>query len=113
MTTTAAHRRTPKKLHRLLQQVLRYHPQRVYVFGSYARGEQDSLSDVDLVIIKETDRPFFERIKEALSFIEEHGAIDLLVYTPAEFEHMKDVQNAFIELLLEEGICIYDAETAA
>jgi len=107
------HRRIPKKLQRLLRQLLRYQPQRVYVFGSYARGEQDALSDVDLVIVKETDQPFFERMKEALNCIEDRGAIDLLVYTPSEFEHMKEVHNAFIELLLEEGLCIYDAEKAA
>ena len=103
----------PKKLHRLLKQLLRYEPQRVYVFGSYARGEQDSLSDVDLVIVKETDQPFFDRIKDALRCIEDQGAIDLLVYTPSEFEHMKEAHNAFIEQLLEEGLCIYDADKAA
>jgi DNA polymerase sigma len=106
-------RRIPKKLSLLLRQLLRYQPQRVYVFGSYARGEHDSLSDIDLVIVKETDKSFFERTKEVLGCIEHNGSIDILVYTPSEFEHMKEVHNAFLEMLLDEGICIYDAEKAA
>jgi len=110
---TAAGRRISKQLGQLLRQLLRYQPQRVYVFGSYAREEHDSLSDIDLVIVKETDKPFFERMREVLSCVEHKGPIDILVYTPSEFEHMKEVHNAFIELLLEEGLCIYDAEKAA
>ena len=43
-----------------------YAPERVILFGAYARGEADDLSDVDLVVIKETDRPFFERAMDVL-----------------------------------------------
>ncbi len=102
-----------KKLRQLLRQLLRYQPQRVYVFGSYARGEHDSLSDLDLVIVKDTEQPFFERIREVLHCLEDSGPIDVLVYTPSEFEHMKEIHNAFVEVLLDEGICIYDAEKAS
>ena len=34
------------------------------VFGSYARGQADEYSDVDLIIVADTDRPFFKRHTE-------------------------------------------------
>lgn len=85
----------PKKLRQVLALLVRYAPQRVYLFGSYARGEQESLSDIDLVIVKETDQPFFDRIREVLGCLKDTGRVDVLVYTPSEFEHMKQSGNAF------------------
>ncbi len=35
------------------------------------------------------------------------GAIDILVYTPAEFEAMQQEGNAFAEMVVEEGRLIY------
>jgi predicted nucleotidyltransferase len=37
------------------------HAQKAIVFGSVARGEADSWSDLDLIIVADTTRPFFER----------------------------------------------------
>ncbi len=50
------------ELDRILEGVRRYEPQKVILFGSFARGDYHALSDVDLLIIKHTDRPFIQRI---------------------------------------------------
>ena len=55
----------PKRIASLVKALLNYQPERIYLFGSWARGEQDDLSDIDLVIIKETSAPFFKRLREA------------------------------------------------
>jgi predicted nucleotidyltransferase len=44
------------RIQRLLEALERYSPERVYLFGSWARGEADELSDLDVVIIKRTPR---------------------------------------------------------
>ena len=63
-----------------------YKPECIYLFGSWARNEADELSDMDVVVIKETDVPFFDRLLEAARLLPtEVGAVDLLVYTPGEF----------------------------
>lgn len=88
-----------------------YEPERIYLFGSWARGEQDELSDIDLVIIKRTEQPFFERLREAAALLPPSlGAVDLLVYTEEEFTEMLAQGNAFAEMVAEEGRLIYDRQ---
>lgn len=101
------------KLEGLVEALKAYQPQRIYLFGSWARGEQDDLSDLDVVIIKETSLPFLERLLEAARLLPAGiGGVDLLVYTPAEFEAMRQNGNAFAEMIAEEGKIIYERQTA-
>jgi uncharacterized protein len=96
------------KLRRLIKALERYEPERVYLFGSWACGEQDPLSDIDIVVIKKTRAPFFDRLREvAALFPLDSGHVDVLVYTPEEFEAMQRDGNAFAEMVSEEGLLIY------
>jgi predicted nucleotidyltransferase len=89
-----------------------YQPEQVYLFGSWARGEEDDLSDLDVVVIKRTTLPFFERLREVAKALPlEAGGVDVLVYTPDEFEAMQREGNAFAEMIAEEGRLIYARQT--
>ena len=57
---------------------------RAYVYGSVARGDSDRYSDVDLVLIRRTSRPFFERIRDVMELVMELLSADLLIYTEEE-----------------------------
>ncbi|MDZ7262577.1 MAG: nucleotidyltransferase domain-containing protein [candidate division KSB1 bacterium] len=46
------------KLDRVIECLKRYEPEKIILFGSYARGEVDESSDVDFVVIKKTDKRF-------------------------------------------------------
>ena len=99
------------KIARLLEALGPYDAERIYLFGSWARGEADELSDVDLVVIKRTRASFFNRIKAVQKLLPlELGSVDALVYTPSEFDRMRERGNAFVETLLEEGRLIYARE---
>jgi predicted nucleotidyltransferase len=78
-------------------------------FGSVARGEADEWSDLDLVIVFETSRPFFERFKDFAGLYDIWPRLDLLIYTPEEFERMVAEGNPFIERVLAEGVVIHEA----
>jgi predicted nucleotidyltransferase len=100
-----------KKIRRLIKSLQPYQPERIYLFGSWSRGEEDELSDLDLVIIKQTDAPFWERLREAASLLPaDIGGVDILVYTPDEFAVMQQNGNAFAEMITEEGRLIYDQQ---
>jgi predicted nucleotidyltransferase len=70
-----------------LRDALRGRVEAAYVFGSFARGDQKASSDLDLMLIKNTDKKFLHRVEE---FEDLYGSIspdlDIVVYTPEEFE---------------------------
>jgi predicted nucleotidyltransferase len=100
-----------KKVRLLIKSLLPYDPERLYLFGSWARGEEDDLSDMDVVVIKETEIPFLDRLREVADLIPaDVGGVDILVYTPAEFAAMQQEGNAFAEMILEEARLIYERQ---
>jgi uncharacterized protein len=99
-----------KKTERLVECLKRYNPDRIIIFGSYARGEADEYSDMDVVVIKNTDKRFLERLIEVAKYLDNDlGKIDVFVYTSQEFEDMKRRRNPFVEKILKEGRVIYQA----
>jgi predicted nucleotidyltransferase len=86
-----------------------YHPQKVILFGSMAKGEIDDWSDIDLVIIKETPKRFLARLKEVALLCRAPVGVDYLVYTPSEFEQMASEGRPFIqEEVLRKGKVLYE-----
>lgn len=79
--------------------------EKIIIFGSQARGEADEWSDLDLIIIKKTDERFVRRIIEAPTLPVQ---ADIFVYTPEEFETMKENENPFIMSVLESAKVIYE-----
>ena len=79
------------------------------VFGSYSRGEADEYSDLDLIIVAETETPFLERFRDYTGIYDLWlKGLDMLIYTPDEFERMQEEENPFVTHALGEGIVIYE-----
>lgn len=91
-------------------QLLREHyaPQRILLFGSLAVGATEAWSDIDLVIVKETDRKFLDRTREVLQLLRPQVGVDILVYTPAEFVQLAR-QRAFVrDEIVGKGRVLYE-----
>jgi len=83
--------------------------QTVYLFGSRARGDAAPESDVDLIIVADTRRPFVERFKDFYGLMEASAApVEMLVYTPEEFRSMRERENPLVMKALEEGKVLYE-----
>ena len=64
-----------------------YKPEKIYLFGSYANGTPNEDSDIDLFIVKNTDRRRHERTEDVVLAIKDYiSAMDIIVYTPKELE---------------------------
>ncbi len=85
-----------------------YAPQRILLFGSLTSGEIREWSDIDLVIIKETERKFLDRIREVLQLLRPQVGVDILVYTPDEFDQLVQ-QRAFVrDEIVGKGKVLYE-----
>jgi predicted nucleotidyltransferase len=80
----------------------------VILFGSHARGEANEQSDVDFMIIAESDVPRFKRSRELYKLLRPYPfAMDLVVYTPQEIERGKRSPVSFVSTVLREGKTVY------
>jgi len=80
--------------------------EKVVLFGSLARGASGEHSDLDLVVVQDTDRPFVDRIEELYRDILPEVQVDLLVYTPEEYRQLA-ADRGFVQRLASEGKTVY------
>jgi len=59
-----------------------------YIFGSYGTPEFRPDSDVDLILVKQSERPFVERPREFNDLYDLFPRMDILVYEPEELEDL-------------------------
>lgn len=90
--------------------VKEYEPKKVILFGSYAYGEPTEDSDVDLLIIKDTDKRPIDRWVEVKRFLRGiAGTLPVapLVYTEKELEERTAIKDFFVEEILDKGEVLY------
>ncbi|MBI5123192.1 nucleotidyltransferase domain-containing protein [Candidatus Roizmanbacteria bacterium] len=107
---------TKTKLQIILKQltdkiVKDYQPEKIILFGSAVSGEMGIDSDLDIAIVKNTNKRFYDRIGEVLRTIRNINnkpPIDFIVYTPSEFEDMKRKSYFVKDEILNKGKVIYE-----
>jgi predicted nucleotidyltransferase len=90
------------------QIVQKYNPLKIILFGSAVREDDDSINDLDFLIIKE-NVPFYglDRMRELDELIDRNIAVDMIIYRPAEFESRIELGDPFIKSILKEGRVLY------
>jgi predicted nucleotidyltransferase len=85
-------------------------PSRVILFGSYARGNPNEDSDLDLLVVEQTveNKPKeMVRLRRAIGGI--GAGVDVLVYSEEEVAQRGQVPGTVIYWALREGEVVYDA----
>lgn len=85
----------------------KFHPDLILLFGSRARGEYLKQSDYDLIIVSKDFKGvnFLERIYMLLELWEYNFDVDILPYTPNEFQKKKN-QIGIVNQAVKEGIIL-------
>lgn len=83
---------------------------KVVLFGSYAAGRQDLLTDLDLIVVMDSQLDFVERNAGLARRLHVGVALDLLAYTPDEMERTRE--RPFMRRALETGRVLYERQPA-
>lgn len=88
-----------------------FHPERIYLFGSYARGDASHDSDFDLLmVVHDSPLPRYRRDQEAfLALVGVGASKDIVVFTRDEFTRGLKVMTSLPASVEREGILLYGA----
>jgi uncharacterized protein len=97
----------------IVQEIVKHSsPQQVFLFGSYATGQSTPDSDLDLLVVMETDLPKPKRATPLrLLFRPVPCSMDILVYTPEEVACWNGTVNHIITTAFQTGKRLYDQST--
>jgi predicted nucleotidyltransferase len=93
--------------------VREYQPDKIILFGSWARGDADQQSDIDLLVIsdREEDLPRFKRgLDVRLLLSQFKSPKDILFYTHEDVERWRGVPQTFVNTVLREGRVLYERQ---
>ncbi len=94
----------------MTQQIVeQFHPLKIILFGSYARGGFTVDSDVDLLVVMEVSGSKRRKAAEIdLALAERTLPLDLIVVTPQEYERYRNVMGHIIYPAVREGKVLYE-----
>jgi predicted nucleotidyltransferase len=103
-------RRIPKQaIDDIVYQIVgKFKPQKIILFGSYARRQPRPESDVDLLVVMDTSLTEIEQAIQILQNITYHFGLDLLVRTPANLTRRLALGDPFLQEILAEGVTLYE-----
>lgn len=103
--------RTRNMIGEIVQRIVaEYAPERIILFGSYAHGRPHRHSDIDLLIVKDTDMRPIERwthLKRLLRDRSRTVSVSPIVYTPGELADRLAAGDFFVKEIVEEGVVLY------
>ena len=90
---------------------VKFNPDKIILFGSYAAGNPNNDSDLDLLIIKDTDLPKYKRSFDIQkSLIGSLVPLDILVYTNKEFEQERKEKHSFLSSAIRTSKVLYERD---
>jgi predicted nucleotidyltransferase len=88
--------------------VKKFHPEKVILFGSHARGDAGPDSDVDLLVVMDFQGSKLEKMLELRATLNDISAsVDILITTPEDFAWRKDVVGTIEWPAFREGKVLY------
>ncbi len=81
---------------------------RISLFGSYARKTAGLFTDLDILVIMDSNKPFLERTRDLYAHLALPVDADILCYTPDEFRRLK--RTPFLQRILAEEVVLHEKD---
>jgi uncharacterized protein len=103
-------KRIPQKaIDQVVKQIVeKFKPQKIILFGSYAKGNPRPESDVDLLVVMDTPLREVQQAIQICQQIEYRFGLDLIVHTPKYLVKRVEMGDSFLQDVLKEGKVIYE-----
>jgi predicted nucleotidyltransferase len=101
---------TPQLVDEITKRIVeKSHPEKIILFGSYAWGNPETSSDLDLfIIVPYSENPSYRRSRPIYNCLRGIGVpIDIIVQTRDEVEQKKNVVTSLAHKVLEKGKVLY------
>jgi uncharacterized protein len=90
----------------------KFQPDKIILFGSYAYGEPNQDSDVDMLVILPFEGGPVHKAIEVRQAIDYHFPLDLLTRTPEHIQQRLDMGDFFVRDIVQKGRVLYEADYA-
>ena len=98
-----------RELERIVTRLRTLDPERIVLFGSFARGDFHEGSDIDLIVVMNTEQRYIDRIGQVLATVDVTDFdVEPHVYTPTEYEELKRSGAVLVEAAEREGRMLYE-----
>lgn len=99
----------PAFLHRAIERLVRaFAPERIVLFGSYAKGTAHPGSDVDLLVVADFEGDPLTHVRHARQLLaDSFPIVDVVFCTPEDVANVQRVRSPFLLSVLESGQTIY------
>ena len=87
----------------------RYSPEKIILFGSYARGTANEDSDVDMLVVMDYEGRSGQAVSKIRSSIRSHFPLDLLVRREKEIRWRIEQGDCFLQEVINQGKPLYEA----
>lgn len=89
-----------------------FHPERIILFGSYARGDADEDSDVDLLVIMPFEGKGARKAAEIMKRVRPEFPVDVVVRTPETIRERIELGDFFLREAVEKGKVLHEGHHA-
>lgn len=88
--------------------VERFHPDKIILFGSHARGDAGPDSDLDILVVMAAGNTRQKANEIDLAFADRLVPMDIIVMTPEQFERQKNLIGTIVYDVVREGRILYE-----
>lgn len=101
---------TLKHIQEIAWQIVEYfHPQKIILFGSHAYGTATADSDVDLLVVIDTEEKPLHVAARIAAAIDHPFPLDIIIFTPSEWNASLRRKGIFATEVTMKGMVLYEA----